>query len=231
MKAFNVTLAVLLALGASGAPMLAQASSATTATAEAIVAGMLDGSAWTAPDRSSRPLLPGRGSLAQRLVRAERRIAELPSDLGARLERAWVLAQQGPERRGDVLADIDAALAISMEGDPEYHRAALWSAGWSAIALGDGELALRFWKANLHQTTLRPFWVPYSFAVAHAMDGQIDAAVEWYAIAARDWPQRFATSRALAAYTRHWQPREKSLIEAVYVEWAARKAAAADGAG
>jgi tetratricopeptide (TPR) repeat protein len=221
-------LRVLAALMMSIVPLLATAAepAATIAPAPTATIVPADSAAWTDPDVSSRPLSASRGNLAQRLARAERRLETAPDDIAARAERAWVLAQQGPAQREAALADLDAALAASIKASRELHRAVLWGAGWTAIGFGDGELALRFWDANLRQTDSQPFWVPYSRAVAYAASGDLDAAVGWYAVAARDWPQRFANSKGLAVYTRHWQPRERALIESVYVEWAARNAPA-----
>jgi hypothetical protein len=67
-----------------------------------------------------------------------------------------------------------------------------------------------------------PFWAPYTYATGLMAAGRTDEAVAWYAVAARSFPDRYATREGLIAVTRAWEPKERAAIDAVFAEWQSR---------
>jgi tetratricopeptide (TPR) repeat protein len=205
-RRYLTALAAAVALGAAGLVMAAPRGVAP----------------YGDPDVAARPFATGNPLDARQLAVLDVRIADQPSDVAARSLRGWLLAHRGERARA--LADLDAAIEAAA-GDARVLRQVLWSAGWAAIALGDGALANDYWDRNLELVDARPFWVPYSRAVAYALLDDLDAAVQWYDLAAGVQPQRFATREGLTQTTRHWQPAERRLIDRVFAQWDAKRAA------
>jgi|GEM_PF-1110840 len=175
------------------------------------------------PDLAARPMRSANALDTRQTTQLGAELAGTPDNVAALSSRAWLLAQQGERARA--LADIDAALALSADR-LMLHRQVLWGAGWVALALGDGALANDYWDRNLALVDSRPFWVPYSRATAFAMAGDLGTAVNWYARAAADMPQRWGNERGMRQYTRHWQPAERRAIDAAFAAWSQQQAAA-----
>jgi tetratricopeptide (TPR) repeat protein len=109
--------------------------------------------------------------------------------------------------------------ALEVSSIPYFERRVRWSFGWALLHLDAAEEAMEQWQiaADLHHG--RPFWVPYSMAVAQWSAGRRDEALRWYQVAVDSFPERWSSEDAMATSTRLWKAHERGIVEAVFGAW------------
>jgi Tfp pilus assembly protein PilF len=160
----------------------------------------------------------GRADLRRRLDAA---IRARPDDVLALTHRANFHYAGGHGAEGQ--RDYERAFALTAPGG-EAQRHVLWSWGWALFNAGDADQALQKWRASAVQAApARPFWVPYTYALAHWKLGQPDMAVAWFDAAVRSNPS-WGTAEGRAARTAKWRHAEKAMLVEVAAAWEARRA-------
>lgn len=166
--------------------------------------------------------VPSGSALIQRLRGVERGLRRRPDHPVLLRERAFIRYQ-----RGEVdAAEADYARALQVAGsDALMRRHVLWSQGWSRFNAGNDVAALAAWReaAELHGG--RPFWWPYTAALAEWRLGRRDEAVSLYASAVRGMPA-WGTEAGFLARTRHWPKNQFDVASAVFQAWQAQPASA-----
>lgn len=186
------------------------------------------GALYVDRDPAAIALHPGPGNNAQFRRRLNTTIRRDPKNAFALLHRAYLLQASGDIEEGD--RDFQRVLTLP-ETDPVNRRRALWSLGWSAYNRGLAEDAVRHWQQAADAHGGRPSWYPYTVAVGLWAQGEREAALAWYDVAARsqaDWTR----SDGVEARTSHWRAPERQAIEALFEAWSRRvQASAAEPAG
>lgn len=158
----------------------------------------------------------------ERLRAIERGLRHRPDHPGLLAARGFILAQ-----RGDVAAaEGDYRRALEGVGDDALaKRHVLWSLGWARFEARDDEGALGAWReaAALHGG--RPYWWPYSAALAEWRLGRRDAAVTSFDAAVAGMPE-WGTETGLARRTRAWPAHQVEIAQAIFTAWQASKRAA-----
>jgi tetratricopeptide (TPR) repeat protein len=156
-----------------------------------------------------------------RLRDVERLLKRYPDHPTLLRERAYIRAQ-----RGELDAsEADFARALQVAGsDALLRRHVLWSQGWARFDTGRDEAALQAWKeaADLHGG--RPFWWPYTAALAEWRLGRRADALALYDQAVAGMPQ-YGTERGFAERTAHWPESQFAVASAVFTAWQASKRA------
>lgn len=155
------------------------------------------------------------GDNARFRSRLNAQIRKNPKDGNALLHRAYLLHASGDIEAGN--RDFERVLTLPGM-DPVARRRALWSLGWSAYNRGLPGQAVEYWQQAAEAHGGRPSWYPYTMAVGLWAQGEQDAALAWYAAAARSQPD-WAESEGVAARTRHWRDPERRAIEALFKAW------------
>lgn len=148
-------------------------------------------------------------------------IRKNPRNSFALVHRAYLFHASGDLEEGD--RDFRRVLDLT-EADPINRRRALWSLGWSAYNRKQPQQAVEYWRQAAEAHGGRPSWYAYTMAVGLWTQGEQDAALAWYAAAARsqaDWTER----EGVQARTRRWREPERQVIEALFENWSARVAA------
>lgn len=116
------------------------------------------------------------------------------------------------------------AQALELASLPVFERRVRWSFGWALLQLDAFDEAIAQWQlaAALHGG--RPFWLPYSLAVAHWSAGRKEDALDWYQVAVDSFPGHWADQDGVERWTRNWKQREREAIEAVFSAWNSRQA-------
>jgi tetratricopeptide (TPR) repeat protein len=145
-----------------------------------------------------------------------------PRDVAALTHRGFFLYVSGDYDEG--ARDYARALELTAPGT-DAHRHVLWSWGWALLESGQDAQALVRWQENVRQAAPRlPFWVPYSYAVAHWRLGDRAQAIAWYDAAVRA-DARWATSEGHHERTASWRDPERAAIAEVHAAWRATQAA------
>lgn len=111
-------------------------------------------------------------------------------------------------QRGRWQREFDRARAMAEPGSPEL-RYVLWSRGWAHFSLGEYPAALQHWQEAEALHGGRPEWVPATYAVVLWSMGQRELGLEFFAVAARDRPERWGSVAAVDATVAQWRPNEK----------------------
>lgn len=192
----------------------ASASATVRAGDDALAPGI-----YTQEDRAAvaySPLPGHRGKFRERL---NKELQRHPRNVSARIHRAYLLERAGDPARAQ--RDYDAALEAAPPGGVE-HRHILWSRGWSRYGAGDVAGALEDWQECAQRHGGKPFWVPYTFALAYWTQGDKSRALAWYdaAVASNgEW----GTEAGMAHRSRHWRPEQRELIRSLFEAWSAAR--------
>lgn len=166
--------------------------------------------AWQAP--------PGQKAKFRELLNAELR--RHPRNVSARVHRAYLLDRAGDHERAQ--RDYDAALEAASPNGLE-HRHVLWSRGWSRYDMGDVPGALQDWRECVRLHGGRPYWTPYTFALAYWTQGDSAQALAWYAAAVAS-NSKWGTEAGMTDKTRHWRPEQRERMQALFEAWSATAA-------
>ena len=157
----------------------------------------------------------------ERLRAIERALRHRPEHPGLLAARGFIFAQRGEIDR----AEADYSRAFALVGDDVLaRRHVLWSQGWARFEAGDDEGALRAWReaAALHGG--RPYWLPYSAALAEWRLGRRDVAVALFDVAVGGMPE-WGTETGLARRTQAWPSQQVEIAQAIFSAWQASKRA------
>ncbi len=88
-----------------------------------------------------------------------------------------------------------------------------WSEGWVRLNLLDFQGALTAWQVAEGLHGGKPYWVPYSKAVALMGSGDLDAALAWWQVAQRSMAPALDLPADVRNRFQHWKPLEKQLLE------------------
>lgn len=88
-----------------------------------------------------------------------------------------------------------------------------WSEGWIRLNLLDFQGALTAWQVAEGLRGGKPFWVPYTKAVALMGSGDLEAALAWWQVAQRDLAPALDLPADVRNRFQHWKPLEKQLLE------------------
>ena len=195
--------------------LLAACSPSAWAGDEAVTPGLYAdddpaAKAWQAP--------PGQKTKFRELLNAELR--RHPRNVSARVHRAYLFDRAGDHAQAR--RDYDAALEAATPGGPE-HRRVLWSRGWSRYDMGDVPGALRDWRECVRLHGGRPYWVPYTFALAYWTQGDSAQALAWYSAAAASH-EPWGSEAGMSDKTRHWRPEQRERMQALFKAWSAAEA-------
>ena len=145
----------------------------------------------------------------------ERTLKKDPQNVAALSQRGYWHAEEGE----DELArqDYDAAMAASAD-NPANRARVHWSRGWSRYGRGDIAGAIDDW----HQAEVlhggKPYWVPYTYAVAYWTLGDRDRALVWYDVAVAS-NARWGEKSDMKKLTSHWRDGEKQQLHALFAAW------------
>ena len=144
---------------------------------------------------------------------------------------ALILRTEGPSVNDKIAATNYSALAyqFALRGDCErmenYYQRALasngdparvaWSQGWSEFATTDYVGAVNIWSKSVPQPNGRPFWLPYSLAVAFQGAGEHELALDWWRAAVASNPA-LATKEGALKYFGYWRENEKTLLRQLF---------------
>lgn len=148
----------------------------------------------------------------------DKRIQKNPRDVIALSHRAYLFVRSGEfdlARR-----DFERALEVSKYGDPKY-RQVLWAYGWALYDMQDIEGALSRWQLNEKMHGGRPFWAPYTYALAYWTLRDRETALAWFSTAVRSEPT-LATAEGLKERMRVWRPEQKKEMQDLFVAWSER---------
>lgn len=202
------------------APPPASANEAAPVGLAADATGRLD------PDPAARyypfpATMSERAGQRLRLRDVERLLKRYPDHPSLLRERAYIRA-----KRGEIdAAEADFARALQVAGGNTFlRRHVLWSQGWARFEAGNDEAALRAWReaATLHGG--RPYWLPYSAALAEWRLGRRDVAVALFDVAVEGMPD-WGTESGLARRTHAWPGHQVEIMQAVFTAWQASKRA------
>ena len=90
-----------------------------------------------------------------------------------------------------------------------------WSEGWIRLNLLDFQGALTAWQVAEGLHGGRPFWVPYSKAIALIGSGDFDAALAWWRVAQGSMAPALDLPADVRNRFQHWKQLEKQLLEHV----------------
>lgn len=93
------------------------------------------------------------------------------------------------------------------------HPTVFWSEGWIELNLGHYQEALRAWQRAEALHGGRPYWVPYTKALALVGMGDAEAAMAWWAVAQRSHAPRLDSPAAARRHFSYWRPFERNLLE------------------
>lgn len=130
----------------------------------------------------------------------------------AMAQLALLQAWRGPRGRWE--RDYERAAALAPAGSPEA-RYVRWSWGWALFAGGDFRGALTQWRAAEQAHGGRPYWVPATYAIVLWAMGERELALQFFAVAAREQPQRWGSAEATAATVARWRPNERFAAESL----------------
>lgn len=103
-----------------------------------------------------------------------------------------------------------------MESNRSWNEATVyWSAGWTLLNLGNASAALAVWQRAEDLHGGRPFWVPYSKAVALMGQGETEAALAWWSVAQSSLAPHLDTSAQALRHFKYWRPKERELLAAL----------------
>lgn len=160
-----------------------------------------------------RPAPGNRGRYRQLL---DTELQRHPRNVAARVHRAYLLDRAGDHERArrDYAAALDAAVPNGLE-----HRHILWSRGWSRYDMGDVAGALDDWRESVRLHGGRPFWAPYTLALAYWTLDDRAQALAWYA-AAVDSNAQWGAEAGMEDRTRQWRPEQRERMRALFEAWA-----------
>lgn len=123
------------------------------------------------------------------------------------------------------LAEADFARAMVVTADdPLARRAVLWSQGWALFNAGRNERALAAWAESERLHGGRPYWVPYSRALAEWRLGRQQAAVATWQQAVDGVPE-LGTKDGLLRRTAFWPRHQIETAKQVFHAWQASRSA------
>jgi len=227
---FPTVLAALLAgFGAlvAFAPLASAAPRAETpASASAVTDRVPEPSRpfWLDPDpaASHMPLpdnVPLRMGQRHRLRAIERGMRRYPDHPQLLAERGFIRHQIGQHDA----AEADYSRALQLAGiDILLRRHVLWSQGWARFEAGRDEAALASWRESVALHGGRPYWFPYSAALAEWRLGRRDEAVALYAEAVRGMPE-WGRESGLLRRTSHWPQHQFAVAGEVFQAWKATR--------
>ena len=179
----------------------------------------LAGVAYADPDEAARAAHAPPGMNGRMRESLNRTIRHNPRNLAALIQRAYLFHASGDLEEGD--RDFLRALELGKD-EPLVQRRALWSLGWSALNRDRAPEAIEYWRLSIALHGGRPFWQPYTLALAYWQLGDRETALAWYDAAAfsdADW----RTADGVASRGTHWRDEERAAVAALFVEWSARR--------
>lgn len=198
---------------------LVAVASSTAAAAEVAVEGTADIRGATALYRDKDPAALGyhaRSGQKNQLRNAVRRtLKKDPQNVAALAQRAYWHAESGnieAARR-----DYEAATAASTD-NPANRARVHWSRGWSRYGQGDVAGAIDDWHQAEKLHGGKPFWVPYTYAVAYWTLGDRDRALAWYDVAVAS-NASWGDEAAMKKRSSHWEDGEKEKLHALFAVW------------
>lgn len=212
-------------------PAIAQASAPGQAAPETVnptasptdaILQPLAGVAYADPDEAARAAHAQPGMNGRMRESLNRTIRQNPRNLAALIQRAYLFHASGDLEEGD--RDFLRALELGRD-EPLVQRRALWSLGWSALNRDQAPDAIEYWRLSIALHGGRPFWQPYTLAVAYWQLGDRETALAWYAAAAFSNPD-WRTAEGVASRGTHWRDKERAAANALFAEWSARRGGA-----
>lgn len=201
--------------------LLAAPAMATPIVAPAPAAIHVDG-AYVDADPAAMAVHSRPGGKANFRRNLNRVLQENPRDVAALTHRAFFFYVSGDFDEG--ARDYARALELTAPGS-DAHRHVLWSWGWALLEAGKDADALAKWQENVRQAAPRkPFWVPYTHAVAHWRLGERAQAIAWYDAAVRA-DAAWSTPEGRKDRTSHWRDPEQAAIAEVHGAWQATQPA------
>ncbi|MFN7520419.1 MAG: tetratricopeptide repeat protein [Lysobacteraceae bacterium] len=162
-------------------------------------------------------------SRRDRLHAVERALERSPDDPRLLVERGFQRHAMGQHD----LAEVDYARALAAAGDNLLlRRRVLWSHGWALLNAGSNERALEAWAEAERLHGGRPFWAPYSRALAEWRLGRRDAAVASWQQAVEGLPV-LGTEAGLLGRTAYWPGEQFETVRAVFGAWSEQHEGAA----
>ena len=171
-------------------------------------------------DRSARYIpLPirttKRGAQLDRLRALERGLERFPDHPVLLRERGFLRHQRGEAD----LAEADYALALTAAAsDTAMRRHVLWSFGWARFEAGDDEGALAVWREAKALHGGRPYWFPYTAALAEWRLGRRDEAIALFDEAVRGMPV-WGDRRGFAQRTIRWPRHQINVATEIFMAW------------
>ena len=156
---------------------------------------------------------PGGKARFRELLNSELQLR--PRNVVARVHRAYLRDRAGDHEGAQ--RDYDAALEAATPQGLE-HRHILWSRGWSRYDKGDVTGALEDWRESMRLHGGRPYWVPYTFALAYWTQGDSAQALAWYAAAVAS-NKAWGTEAGMTGKTSHWRPGQRERMRALFELW------------
>lgn len=170
------------------------------------------------PDPSAMAFHPPPGSKARYRQVIEARLRKNPRDAAALAQRAYSNYAGGYVEQGE--RDYARAVEVSAQ-QPQVQRQVLWSWGWSSFNAGQPARALEQWQRSEILSGVRPFWVPYTYALAYWQLGNKELAIAYYAAAVRSDPA-WGTEQGFGIKTDHWRQLEREIGQQVLSAWQAQ---------
>jgi tetratricopeptide (TPR) repeat protein len=116
--------------------------------------------------------------------------------------------------------DFERALDVSKH-DPR-HRQVLWAYAWGLYDMKDVEGALARWRETEKLHGGRPFWVPYTYALAYWTLRDRETALTWFSTNVRSEPE-WGTREGFEDRIRHWRPEQKAEMRALFDAWSKQR--------
>jgi tetratricopeptide (TPR) repeat protein len=160
---------------------------------------------------------PGPGRFANYRRAIDAHLRENPRNVTALAQRAYIHYATGYLEHGE--RDYSRALELASD-DPVLQRRVLWSWGWSLWIAEQPQAALQQWQRAEKQHGGRPFWVPYTYALAYWQLEQRDLAVAFYAAAVRS-DARWGSEAGFQEKTEHWRDSERAIGRELLAAWTA----------
>lgn len=193
----------------------ASAAPSAEVIGDAVILGRLDA------DPAARYVpLPISGTTASapqrdRIRRIERALHRNPDEPSLLAARGFIRYQ-----RGEVdAAEADFARALQTVGENRLlRRHVLWSQGWGRFEAGRDEAALAAWRESVALHGGRPFWWPYTAALAEWRLGRRDTSIALYDEAVRGMPE-WGTEIGLSVRTRYWPAEQFDVASEIFLAW------------
>ena len=140
----------------------------------------------------------------------DQQIIANPENAQAYSNRGYALALLGQKQA----ARADLQRAVTLKNTGPMHN----GAGWAYFNLGDYADALREWKIAAEMSQNKAHYDYYSLALGYWGVGDIQHAIENYALAVEREP-KFGDTKSLNERTSEWNVKERLAMQQMYALW------------